>query len=178
MFSQLRKAAAKAASWLDYTACIMISLLCAWVTVDVIGRTFFGKPIPGTAELASNSIVAILFLEIPLVEARKKNLRSDILLEKFSQRGKGAVELISTFFGLIVFGCGSYFCFRGMLLSWSIREYDGEGSLHIPTYLFKTVVVIGCILMMFILLFNLYDAVMMIVGKSEKPEGLEKGEDV
>lgn len=176
MISQLRKVVTKLASLMDLAACIMICLLCVWVTVDVVGRTFFGKPIPGTAELASNSIVAILFLEITLVEARKKNLRSDIFMEKFGHVGKGIVELVSSIFGLIVFGCGSYFCFNGMLLSWRIREYDGEGSIHIPTYLFKTIVAAGCILMLLMLLFSLYDAVMLIMRKGRKDEEQKKGE--
>ena len=177
MFSHVRKAVTKIVTALDIGACIMIALLCAWVTIDVIGRSFFGKPIPGTAELASNSIVAILFLEIALVETRKKNLRSDIFLQKFGHVGQGIIDLLSTLCGLVIFVSGTYFCFKGTLLSWRIKEYDGEGSIHIPTYLFKTIVTVGCVFMVIVLLFNLYDAIMGILGKPVKNEAITEGSD-
>ena len=173
--STLRKIVEKIATIMDYLACVLICILCLWVTVDVIGRTLFHTPIPGTAELAANSIVAILFFEIALVEVRGKNLRSDIFLRKFGPVCQGIIETISTLFGLVIFAGGSYFCINGMLLSWRIQEYDGEGALQIPTYLFKTVVAVGCVLMVIVLLFSLYDAIMMIVHGKTGQEHLSEG---
>jgi TRAP-type C4-dicarboxylate transport system permease small subunit len=51
---------------------ILSSLGTAWIfilmlviTVDVVGRTAFTRPLPGVPELVSISIVAIVFLSLP-----------------------------------------------------------------------------------------------------------------
>ncbi|MBT8418711.1 MAG: TRAP transporter small permease, partial [Silicimonas sp.] len=33
---------------------------------DVVGRSLFSRPIPGTKEIIQNSVVAITFLQLPL----------------------------------------------------------------------------------------------------------------
>ena len=48
---------------------------------DVMGRTFFTRPIPGTKEVLQNSVVAITFLQLPLAIYSGSMLRTSIFAD-------------------------------------------------------------------------------------------------
>lgn len=50
------------------------------ISVDVIGRFFFGRPIAGVPEMVAMSILAIVFLQIANTLSRGKLTRSDAFL--------------------------------------------------------------------------------------------------
>lgn len=56
------------------------------INADVVGRGFFGAPVPATAEIVSASIVSIVFLQLPYATASGRNIRSDMLLGRVRAR--------------------------------------------------------------------------------------------
>lgn len=163
----VRRAFESLVSYMDYMSCAVTAILCVWILVDIFGRFLFSRPIPGTAELAGNVIVGVLFLGVTSVEMRREHIRSDLLLDRLKPKGREIVEIVSTLMGLTVFGFGIVSCWGDMMEAWRILEYDGEGSLHIPTYPFKTIVVIGCACMIVQLLINLKDSILFIVKRDK-----------
>ncbi|PWE29048.1 TRAP transporter small permease [Pararhodobacter marinus] len=56
------------------------------ISVDVIGRFFFGAPIAGVPEMVAMSILAIVFLQVANTTARGKLTRSDAALSFLTRR--------------------------------------------------------------------------------------------
>ncbi len=101
---------------------------------DVMGRTVFNAPIPGTKEILQNSVVAITFLQLPLAIYSGSMLRTSI----FADAMPGSIrKLLRTFGALLGFAV-----FMGLLWStwpsfwdaYRIGEYEGEGALRVPTW--------------------------------------------
>ncbi|MCL4675050.1 MAG: TRAP transporter small permease [Pararhodobacter sp.] len=62
------------------------------ITVDVVGRFFFGKPIAGVPEIVAMSILAIVFLQIANTTAEGKLTRSEALLGALARRAPRLAE--------------------------------------------------------------------------------------
>lgn len=65
---------------------VLILGIMGLISVDVIGRFFFGAPIAGVPEIVSMSILAIVFLQIANTTAEGKLTRSDALLGALYRR--------------------------------------------------------------------------------------------
>jgi TRAP-type C4-dicarboxylate transport system permease small subunit len=109
-------------------------LLAFLVFGDVIGRSVFGAPFPGTKEIIQNSVVTITFVQIPLAIYSGAMLRTPILadaLPPFYRR------LLRTFGALL--GCGLFLAllwgtWPSFWDAYRVGEYEGEGSLRVPTW--------------------------------------------
>jgi len=66
---------------------LLIAALLLLIVVDVLGRNLFGRPLPGTPELVTLSILVIVFLLAPEAVARGRLARSNAL-----QRGLAATR--------------------------------------------------------------------------------------
>ena len=75
------------AVWLGSNALL---ILC-----DVIGREAFHAPFPGTNEIVSNSVLAILLLQLPLSILTRSSLRTTILYDWAigEQEGSGILQI-------------------------------------------------------------------------------------
>jgi len=59
---------------------VTILIVMILISVDVVGRFFFGRPIAGVPEMVAMSILAIVFLQIANTLSRGKLTRSDAFL--------------------------------------------------------------------------------------------------
>lgn len=89
-------------------AAIVLAVMMFITFGDVVGRQLFGRPIDGATEITEISLMLIVFLMLPLVALRSKNIRVDLLDHVL---GKGLMLMSSTFgnaLGAILFGLMSY----------------------------------------------------------------------
>jgi len=70
----------------------LILAIMLLISVDVIGRFFFGHPIAGVPEMVAMSILAIVFLQIANTTAEGKLTRSDALLGALKHRSPRVAE--------------------------------------------------------------------------------------
>ncbi len=104
------------------------------IMIDVLGRSLFSTPLPGTKEILQNSVVSITFLQLPLAIYSGSQLRTSIFVDAMPPFGK---KLLRTFAGVLGVGL-----FIGLVLStwqpfldaYRIGEYEGEGALRVPTW--------------------------------------------
>ena len=151
----------KIVRWLSKGCAWLVSgLLCIvlfMVSIDSIGRYFFGSPIPGTLELSESVIVMIIFLTIPFCEMTSGHIRVTFIIDKMPEKSRMWLNNTINILAIVYF---SLLCWRSWLIawySWSIRE-TSWGSYPIPLYPAKLSVSIGSGLMAIYLLLILIDS--------------------
>lgn len=108
---------------------IAVALL---VMSDVIGRAIFRYPIVGTVELARNTVVLIVFCQLPAAILEGKMLRVVALFNRMSSRKQMWIESVAAiaaaaiFFGLVTDNLAP------MLRAFRMHEVDGVGSVTMP----------------------------------------------
>ena len=109
---------------------------------DVAGRTLFSQPIPGTKEILQNSVVSITFLQIPLAIYSGSMLRTSILADAVPAPARKVLRTIAMLFGLAVFIGLLWSTWPSFTDAYRIGEYEGEGSLRVPTWPVRGVVLV------------------------------------
>jgi TRAP-type C4-dicarboxylate transport system permease small subunit len=129
-------------------AALLAFVLGFLVVADVIGRGAFGRPVKGTPEIVSMSIVIICFLLASYAVQSGSMIRTDVLIDRFGWRGDLVARLLTGvlgagFFALIVWGS-----FEPALYAWTSGEFEGEGALRVPAWPARMVVLVGSLLVM------------------------------
>lgn len=101
---------------------------------DVVGRIAFTRPIPGTKELLQNSVVTITFLQIPLAIYSGSMLRTTILVDAVPPILRRILRTFAAILGLALFLGLIWGTVPSFLDAYRIGEYEGEGSLRVPTW--------------------------------------------
>src|SRR3989304_988235 len=110
-------------------ALVLISL---GITSDVLIRWSTGRPITGVFELASLTLVAVIFLPLGLMQYQKLHIRIDIIRSHARGRWAAALDLLDAMAGLLVFGLLLWFASKEF-----VKAYQGgfllRGLIEIPT---------------------------------------------
>jgi TRAP-type C4-dicarboxylate transport system permease small subunit len=101
---------------------------------DVVGRIALSQPIPGTKEILQNSVVTITFLQIPLAIYSGSMLRTSILSDALSPTGRRLLRTFASILGLLLFLALIWGTIPSFYDAYRIGEYEGEGSLRVPTW--------------------------------------------
>jgi len=106
-------------------------------TFDVIGRSFLGRPIPGTFELSEYMLCLVLVLGLAYTEREKGHIRVEVLRKRIKS-GRRVLELITGLIGL---------CVVSVLVVYGWKEAVAERGvsdmLRIPRYPFKFLLCLG-----------------------------------
>ena len=123
-----------AAAWLFALALIIL--------VDVLGRSLFNAPLAGTAEIVANSVVSIAFLQLSHSIRMGGMLRAEILDPFLARAVVRGIGVIACLLGATLFAAVAYSAWEPMVEAWRIGEFAGnEGSLKVPTYPVRTILV-------------------------------------
>jgi TRAP-type C4-dicarboxylate transport system permease small subunit len=126
---------------LHMLAAIWLFALAFLILADVLARGLLNSPIQGTAELVSNSIVAIAFLQLSHSIRMRGMLRAEFLdafLPLWLMRG---FAMLGYVMGCILFLALAYASWDPMITAIEINEYQGDGALRVPTYPLRIIIV-------------------------------------
>lgn len=126
---------------------LWICFLMCDITVDVLLRVVFNKPLVGTAEIVSNSLVAIAFLQIGFVLYEKRHVRATVLYDKFPEKGQKILDIITSLIGVVLFIAVIYSSWSLFVTAVQVGEFEGEGALRVPTSPVRFIVLYGSLLM-------------------------------
>ena len=130
---------------LHMSAAIWLFMLALVILVDVLGRGLFNSPLAGTAEIVANSVVAIAFLQLNHSIRMDGMLRAEILEPYLPKAIALWLRAIGCLLGALLFSAIAWSAWGPMLEAWRIGEYAGnEGSLKVPTYPVRTLLVCMC----------------------------------
>lgn len=123
-----------------------VLLLCAIFLYDIIGREAFNKPFLGTHEIVGNSIVGILFLELPSSIKSGAMLRTTIVYNVISDFWRRVIDSLSYILGIALFTSIILGGWDSMIVGWQIGEIEGAGAFEVPVYPVRTVIVVFSII--------------------------------
>ncbi len=126
---------------LNVLAAMWLMLLTVVILVDVVGRFGFNSPLPGAREIVGNSVVAILFLQIPLAVLRGGMIRTTFVYDLVGPNGKRIIDGLTFILGIAFFVAVGVGGWPDMIMGWRVREFEGIGALEIPVYPVRTIAV-------------------------------------
>ncbi len=129
------------AKWLNVISAIWLASVALLILYDVVGREVFAAPFHGTNEIVSNSVLSILFLQLPLSILTRRSLRTTILYGAVGTKGKGYIDAVSYLLALLLFLVIAVGSLPNMIEGWAIGEQEGSGIINIPVYPIRTLVV-------------------------------------
>lgn len=136
-----RRSLGSLANVLNVLAATWLLILAFVILYDVLGRALFNSPFLGAREILGNSVVAILFLQVPLAIHRGNMLRTTLIYDLTGVTGKRVIDIVTFLLGVgffVAMGVGGW---DDMITGWRIREFEGIGALEIPVYPIRTIAV-------------------------------------
>ncbi|MDH5749910.1 MAG: TRAP transporter small permease, partial [Rhodospirillales bacterium] len=116
---------------LNSISAIWLFSVALLILYDVIGREAFDSPFFGTNEIVSNSVLSILFLQLPLSILNRHSLRTTLFYGRIGIRGKGFIDAFSYFLAALLFLAIAFGSWPNMIESWEILEQEGSGIITI-----------------------------------------------
>lgn len=127
-------------------AAVAAFLLCFLVCADVIGRVGFGRPVKGTPELVSFTIVIVCFLQAAYAIRSGGMIRVDAVTDHLPAWAQRACEIFAALAGAAFFGLVFWGSLDPAAHSWNSNEFEGEGALRVPVWPARFAVVLGTFL--------------------------------
>ncbi len=122
--------------------------LAFYIFVDVFARNI-NMPIEGTAEIARDSIVTIVFLQLGYCVHIRGMLRADFFVARFPPALQRAFALIGYVLGIVFFVGIFIGAFGPAMEAFQTGEYEGAGAVHVPVWPARFAILIGCSLAAF-----------------------------
>ena len=135
-------AVTRATEVLSTVSAFWVLLLAAIYLYDILGRELFNAPFLGTHEIVSNSIVGILFLELPSTIKRGAMLRTTIVFGAVSAARRRIIECLSYLLGVALFLAIIFGGWDAMIVSWQLLEIEGAGAFEVPIYPVRTLIIV------------------------------------
>lgn len=146
-------------------AAVIIMMLS--ISADVLVRKFWGKPIPGVAEINELFMVIIIFLGLGITQILDKNIRMDAVISKLSPRTRHYLHIFTT---ALAIGIVSLLVLQSgieALESVTSREFR-FGSIPFPLWPSKLSVPIGSAILLLVLVVDLLRRVFPSSGSSNE----------
>lgn len=137
---------------------LWIIALMILINADILGRDLFAAPIRGVAEIASLSIVAIVFLQLADTLRVGRFTRSEALLGPLAHSAPRLARVLQATYhlaGAVLLGVLAAAGWPLLVESWNTGEYLGAiGDFQAPLWPMRALIVAGaaCTALMFLLL--------------------------
>ncbi len=127
-------------------AAVLAFLLCFLVCADVIGRVGFNRPVKGTPEMVSFTIVIVCFLQAAYAVRSGGMIRVDAVVEHLPAWLQRACEVFAALAGAAFFALVCWGSLEPAAHAWTSNEFEGEGALRVPVWPARFVVILGSFL--------------------------------
>lgn len=143
---------------LNGISAVWLASIAVLILYDVVGREVFLTPFHGTNEIVSNSVLSILFLQLPLSILTRASLRTTIVYGLAGPRGKAWIDATSYFLAGLLFLVIAVGSWPNMIEAWDILEQEGSGVVNIPVYPIRTLVVFVSVVSVAVCALMVYEA--------------------
>lgn len=130
---------------LNVLAAIWLMAIALVIFVEVTGRGLFNSFLGGD-EIVTNSVPAIVFLQVPLAIHVGSMLRTTIVYDHAGILGRRLIDGLNAVLGLVLFAAIAVGGWADMIQGWEILEYQGIGALEVPVYPIRTIIIVSAIL--------------------------------
>ena len=157
----------KFARVLNIISAIWLSSIALLILFDVVGREFFNTPFHGTNEIVSNSVLSILFLQLPLSILTRSSLRTTIFYGNVGKKSKATIDTVSYLLAGLLFLAIAIGSWPNMIEAWEIKEAEGSGIITIPVYPIRTLVIFVSIVGVFVSSLLIFRSIFPSASKKE-----------
>ncbi len=126
-----------------------VGAITVLISCDILGRALFNSPVIGVPEIVKVSVVAIVWLQMSHTLKIGGHIRSEVILNRLSPRGRALVNFFSSILGAFIFGFLVYAGWDNMIEAWRIGEFEGDLPVRVPTYPVRSIVLLGAALTCF-----------------------------
>jgi len=153
--------------FIDSIGRVILALMVLLITLDVVLRYFFNRPIKGSYELVEFMMVLIVYLGLGYTQINKRHVSINLFTTKLSPAPLSLVSSATYFLCLAVFSLITWRC----ILQAEALRVDGTASdvLFIPSFPFMWVVVFGSALLCFIFLIDFIKSLDGVSKQCKKP---------
>jgi TRAP-type C4-dicarboxylate transport system permease small subunit len=124
-------------------AAMLAFLLCFVVVADVAGRVLLNRPLKGTPEIVSYSIVVICYLQAAYAIRSGGMINVDAFTVHLPPRFQSLLAAFGALLGVVLFALICWGGIDGAAHAWVSNEYEGEGALRIPAWPARFSIVLG-----------------------------------
>lgn len=143
--------------------CILI-LIMTLISIDVLGRNLFNKPLKGTFEVIELTAALLVFFAFAITHREGEHITIDFLVERFSDKITawlmGVIEvciaILLTFMSYHIFGNGMRLMARNTTTT----------DLSIPLYPFLFIVAVTLVIFAIVAIFKAIDYIRQAVKQS------------
>ena len=151
----------------DSVGRVILALMVVLITLDVVLRYFFNRPIKGSYELIEFMMVLLVFLGLAYTQTKKGHVSVTLFTSKLSPSQMAVIGSATYLLCLIIF---SLITWRGIVQAEALR-IDGTSSdlLLIPNFPFMWVVVLGSALLGLIFLSDFFKSLDGVLKQCRNP---------
>jgi TRAP-type C4-dicarboxylate transport system permease small subunit len=159
VFKTIEKGIHWASRFLAIVSMVVLFLMVVFIGADVVGRFAFQAPIPGSIDFVTVMMVVLIFPVMGYVTQQDGHVRTDLIYEKLSKRGRGICNIPTSLLGFLLVG---YMGWRLWMRSWSIIQNPPGVSTsyfqwpHLP---FMIIAMVGLTVMALEILIQFFRAV-------------------
>ncbi len=145
----------------------ILALMVLLITLDVVLRYFFNRPIKGSYELVEFMMVLLVFLGLAFTQTKKNHVSITLFTGRLSPSQMAVIGSATYFLCLIIFSMITWRC----LLQAEALRVNGTSSdiLFIPNFPFMWVVVFGSALLSLIFLIDFFKSVDGVLSRCKNP---------
>ncbi len=145
---------------------ITLGAMMFLITLDVLLRYFFNRPIKGSYELVEFMLVMVVFLGLAYTQTKKGHISVTLLTANMPLSRQVVINSLTSALCLGIYSLVTWRCFiqAGVLMS----SQSVSGILEIPTYPFMLIVAFGSGLICFVFFVNTIHSVFDVVEQCQK----------
>ena len=127
--------------WINAVGVFFLTMMMLVITVDVVSRFFFNRPVEGSLEMIMFMLVLTIIFGIPYAAVRKQHVGIDIFTAHLSERKRFLLETAMLLISLILCIIVLWRSFQYAMLKQSMHEISAV--LQLPFYPFILAVAFG-----------------------------------
>ena len=139
-FEALKKVLQKMNRGIAFGGMFLLIPMMLLTTADVIGRSYFRRPITGTYELSSYLLAVFILLGIAYTYQVGGHVRVTMFVSKLPDRVASGVSIITTLLSLFII---AILAWQGWVLGW--EEKTVSEQLRIPELPFRLLVFLAAV---------------------------------
>lgn len=128
----------KTTYYLAYAGMFVMLPLMLLTSLDVLGRAFFNKPVPGTVELSSLCLVLFILCGLAYTHQLKGHVRVTMLLDRLPPKAALVMETVTIVMSMLIMAALTW---QGWELAWEQKTVTD--MLRIPQRPFRILVAVA-----------------------------------
>ena len=133
--------------WIGKSVAWLVLVMIGILLWEITNRYILGVPTEWVHELAAMLYGTLCLIAGAYTLRHKGHVRSEVIYQLFSRRGRAVLDLVTHVLGLLVLGIFFVLAWEFAAESWAIKETSNKGTWQPVVYPFKAVMPVAVGLM-------------------------------